>query len=37
MTEFSGMASCTCPNCNKEFEQEVTIDVEPDDSRGDLD
>ena len=30
MTEVSGKAVCTCPQCAYEFEQEVTIDVDPD-------
>ena len=29
MTEFEGVATCTCPKCEHEFEAEVTIDVEP--------
>ena len=29
MTEFEGVATCTCPHCDHEFEQEVTIEVEP--------
>ena len=37
MTEFTGVAICICPYCKKESEQEVTIDVEPDNNIGDLD
>ena len=29
MSEFEGVATCTCPKCGSEFEQDVTIDVEP--------
>ena len=29
MTEFEGTAVCTCTKCGEEFEQEVVIDVEP--------
>lgn len=29
MTEVEGTALCTCPKCGEEFEEEVTIDVEP--------
>jgi len=29
MAEFEGVAQCTCPKCGEEFEQDVTIDVEP--------
>lgn len=29
MAEFEGVATCTCPKCKHEFEQDVTIDVEP--------
>jgi len=29
MAEFEGVATCVCPKCECEFEQEVTIDVEP--------
>ena len=32
MTEFEGTALCNCPKCGEEFEQEVTIDDEPDES-----
>ena len=31
MTEFEGTATCTCPMCGEEFEEEVVIDVEPED------
>ena len=37
MTEVTGMAECVCPYCNKEFESEVTIEVEAEDVRSDLD
>ena len=37
LSEVSGKAVCTCPQCGYEFEQEVTIDVDPDTFRDDRD
>ena len=37
MTDVTGMAECVCPYCDKEFEDEVTIEVEAEDVRNDLD
>lgn len=37
MTEVTGMAICHCPYCDKEFESEITIEVEAEDMRSDLD
>ena len=37
MTEVTGTAVCHCPHCDKEFESEVTIEVEQEDMRNDLD
>lgn len=27
--EVEGVASCHCPKCDNDFEQEVTIEIEP--------